>query len=283
MESLRQIDTKTILIFVPTEWARINKGKLYLNCFLRRQFILWTIAKFFTRYIGDREYQLLRRFKNQWIFKQFEKVSGYEILRLFDYIYRSKWFEHSYELFDGILSYSGGVVEPYSEISGKPGFVIEPLMSAIDVEFLCKRYPPSMYCSGRITSYRTKILNNLTDASINSVGSTIHGINFLYMNSDTERPVGYDVELYIPQHKWWPHSSPLRTFRSLKNGVLPVHFGSFDDITTDKAVPEVSQLDLIKSSKVWRDWLINFNIKVDKANKSNLVALDRFKKFLFEQ
>jgi|ETNmetMinimDraft_26_1059896.scaffolds.fasta_scaffold43732_2 hypothetical protein len=282
LDDLHQIKGKSKLIFVPTEYGRVSKNRFYLNCFSCRQFVIWAIVQGLNKYVGSREKWLLRRFKNSILAKLFEKVFGYELLRIVDYVERSDWFGKWHGLFDGILSYTPGLVEPYSERSGKPGFAIESFLRKVDVEKMSKRFPPHMYFSGRITSHRSKILKKLTDMELGDESSKLEEMSFVYVDKDSEIPEGYDLELYIPQHNWWPYSSPLRTYRSLRKGLLPVNLRRFDNTRIDKTIPTISQLKLIKSPEEWRNWLYNFNSNVDEANTVSMTELGRFKKFLFE-
>lgn len=284
LADLYRIKGKSTLIFVATEHGMVRRNRLYLNCFLRRQFAVFHIAKGLNRYIGrSRANIFLSRFKNSIIAKQFEKIFGIEILRLIEYADRSNWLQRWHDLFDCFVSTSPSVIEPLSTIFGKPSFCIEPFYPKIDVEELSNRFPPHIYCSGRMTSYRRKVLQRFPEVEFGSNGSNTKKTRILYVEHDSKVPEGYDVELHISQNQWWPYASPLRARRSLLNGALPAYWTCYEGTPADATIPTIAQLRLIDSAEEWGNYLFDFNSQIERGNRSKIAEIERFRAFLLEK
>ena len=54
-------------------------------------------------------------------------------------------------------------------------------------------------------------------------------------------------EIYIPQLKSWPYSSPNRTMLSIEKGYIPINLGNFNDHDINKYTIEFNDIYIMQS------------------------------------
>ena len=93
-----------------------------------------------------------------------------------------------------------------------------------------KKYCNGLFFSGRLTSYRKKMIRKLIRLNDGYHGfpflKYVDRIDSLVQEKSNNIPL---FELYIKQEKNWLYSSPMRTLMSIEKGFYPVDMGYFKD------------------------------------------------------
>ncbi len=93
-----------------------------------------------------------------------------------------------------------------------------------------KKYANGLFFSGRLTSFRKKVISKLIRLNDGYHGypflKYVERIDFLAREESNTVPL---FELYIKQEKKWLYSSPMRTLMSIEKGYYPVDMGIFKD------------------------------------------------------
>ena len=112
-------------------------------------------------------------------------------------------------------------------------------------EKLKKEFYPGLFFSGRVTSYRKKIIKKLLSFndgfSKSSVFKYSKRIDKLASRDEEKIPL---FEVYIKQEKKWPYSSPMRTLMSIEKGFYPLDIDLFNDNDINKIPIKVKKEDI---------------------------------------
>ena len=112
---------------------------------------------------------------------------------------------------------------------------------------LNKEFYNGLFFSGRITSYRKKIIKKILAYNDGFSKSPFFKysprIDDLATRDEEKIPL---FELYIKQEKKWPYSSPMRTIMSIEKGFYPLDLDFFNDHDINKIPISVKNHDINK-------------------------------------
>lgn len=178
----------------------------------------------------------------------------------------------------------------------------------------------SIFFSGRITAYRNKILRDFQNWFLNaypllslqyfpasderhrkalaiskerlskltfseasfSAERFLVGKHFKILEKISDASDDDQFELYVPQDKSWPFSSPNRTLLSLERGFIPVDYGEFNDHDINSLTFNVqNEADLLEILTRSPDELLGELLeKIDAYNRTQFQKALKFKAFL---
>ena len=151
-----------------------------------------------------------------------------------------------------------------------------------------KRFYPGLFFSGRISSYRRKVLYELF-AQKTAYPSTPHIKYFSRIDDmlkDKKQKRIPIFELYIKQEKKWLYSSPMRTLLSIEKGYIPINLGIFKDHDINKISIQLrndirpNELNQFIQTLDIKNELEKLNISIDKHNEKQDFMLIEFSKSL---
>ncbi len=151
-----------------------------------------------------------------------------------------------------------------------------------------KRFYPGLFFSGRISSYRRKVLHELFSQGT-SYPSTPHIKYFTRIDDmlkDKKQKRIPIFELYIKQEKKWLYSSPMRTLLSIEKGYIPINLGTFKDHDINKISIQLknniqpNELSFFIQTLDIKNEIKKLNISIDKHNKKQDLILNEFSKSL---
>jgi hypothetical protein len=272
------------IFFVPTEWLNVLGNKLYLNCFSSKERITSDICKLL-RFTVLKQLEIHRK-KNivGKLTSNLDRLIDTSLLRTIDQLDRAQKFFETMHLIDGIVGATERLVTPYALRSRKPAFWIEPIVPQLDVEEFVSGLPPTIYHFGRMTKFRSEVIRKLTNSDKNTMHSQKIGkiaqykFDVIYKDDEMQP---YGCEMYIPQKRGWPHSSPIRTLMSLQRRNLPLHLTRFNDIRLDRFIPVYPQLGVSDARDSWVDLLSCFNENINESRIHSMHEVGRLRKFLF--
>ena len=142
-----------------------------------------------------------------------------------------------------------------------------------------KEFYPGLFFSGRVTSYRRKIIKKLIafndGFSKSPVFKYSKRIDKLASRNEEKIPL---FEIYIKQEKKWPYSSPMRTLMSIEKGFYPLDIELFNDNDINK-IPikvkkeEIDEILYIITKKTVEEHFNHLDEKIELHNRRQLEIL----------
>jgi hypothetical protein len=212
---------------------------------------------------------------------------------------REYWLFKLKDLFDAVIASSEPVLNSYNSfIKGQkiylPVFVdSRRLKLRLNEKTGIKK---NIFFSGNLTFYRKKVIEFLNNPLLDKFRSyplvfskgEFNTINFypkilsvinLSGNKDCFNEIPL-YEIYIPQSKSWPYSSPNRSIFSFKHGCIPISYGYFDQHSIDQLflIQTKNPNDFYDLQKKDPNLIIRRMLsKIDHYNRSQLKILKQFK------
>ena len=143
-------------------------------------------------------------------------------------------------LFDGIVDMHPVISSSMKEVFNRDSISIFPEIIQNDELKLPQSDPLRLYCTGARSSYRTQIIKKVESKQhkFRIVDAGFVTFDELHKNAD--------FTLNIPQSEKWPISSPVRIYRSIYAGIIPISYKLFHDHPIENC--SISLLDILNLS-----------------------------------
>lgn len=204
-----------LLVFLPTEWLCQKNGLLSLNCF---NIIDMVTDKCILLFFGKLNFCLfvrihcfLKKFFSVFKFLTYVNTRIDLCARLVHILQFAERVNIVLCPDSKLLHLYGDIMPNSISISAPPVIFrksIEKILAKLSMPLEYKK----CFFSGSLTPYRKKILKNKCNELIDTHRASLDVCD------------EYLSEVYIPQTAKWLHASIMRTYRTLRQGVLPVYF-----------------------------------------------------------
>lgn len=238
---------------------------------------------FLTKYFKKNSIRNLKLFKN--FFSYFKTSVFFHYLRAADSI-RSDEYQLQYMIDRGqklsqVVTLFDGIIDMHPLISLKMEEVFQ-LKSTTILPKITFNFPfrkeinkyPTLCCTGTKSKYRRDIIDSLTK---NYEKFKIIDVGFL-SSKDLNEISNYTLNL--PQTPKWPLSSPVRVYRSIYAGVIPIMYKKYGDHPIEKCsallsdiIKEDGTLSHIQSKDIIKE-CENYNLLADGSLKEIKTVLD---------